>query len=479
MPYNPFWQGFLPVYPMRKMIVPGLLLVLAALTGIAQSSTLNGVYVGAQLYTTPFEGMQINHLVYYFRNDGTFNDQLNTTDWKTKVAGTYRIQNGRVQLNFRNGQENVQYKLAANGNLESTAGIQHTLHKVKKVNTLPAATYERKTASSRGGMGTGQPNVAAFSSNYVNFDGKGRFSFNRTGVVGIGGDVAGGTIGGKRQQETATSGSYQLGDGELTLSFGNGTVSKHSFFYSPPNEEDLIVLDGVFYFRETETDKTETTPANKAKPSEQRNPATTANLPSPAELLNKLRQHYGGAQIDKITTLRETSTLHGNMQVVALTDITHTKIRLEVKQGGKMLLVKQLEGNEGWQWINGIKKPLTPDEKKELQLGLYQGILGLHKQLSSHFLTGTVSRSGTDYMLTFYIDQHKLVYLVGPDFALKGNAYAIHDKPNISVYKNFVTTNGITYPGLTESSDGQNTLTANTTSLEINPALTSDHWKTP
>jgi hypothetical protein len=120
------------------------LFIVKAFAASAQSPTLNDVYVGAELYTTPFQGMQINNIVIYFRSNGSFNNKLNQADWKTKVSGYYTITSNTVQLTFKNGEESKKYKLAANGNLESTIGIKHTLHKVKKVTTLPVATYEKK-----------------------------------------------------------------------------------------------------------------------------------------------------------------------------------------------------------------------------------------------------------------------------------------------------------------------------------------------
>lgn len=77
---------------------------------------------------------------------------MDQADWKTKTSGNYTITNNTVQLTFKNGEESKKYKLAANGNLESMVGIKHTLHKVKKVAALPAAVYEKRTASTSGGM---------------------------------------------------------------------------------------------------------------------------------------------------------------------------------------------------------------------------------------------------------------------------------------------------------------------------------------
>ena len=457
-----------------------LLFIVTAFTAFAQSPTLNGVYVGAELYTTPFQGMQINNIVVYFRSNGTFNNKLNQADWKTKVSGYYTITSNIVQLTFKNGEESKKYKLAANGNLESTIGIKHTLHKVKKVTTLPVATYEKRTASTSGGIGTGMPAVGTFSSDYLYFDGKGNFSVDRSGIVGVTGDATGGTVGGKFEKDGKTSGTYKLGDGEITLTFGNGTIAKHSFFYSPPNEEDLILLDGEFYFREDEKEKTVTAQPTVGDTGAKTNMSAPTGLPTPAALLTKLRGQYGGENIDKIATVRETATITGNMQAIVLTDIVNNRLRAELRQNGSLLLVKQLDGNGGWQWIRGTKKTLLQNEKDELEISMYQGILGLHKKLSSYFLTGTVSASGGDYIITFYRNKHKLVYLIGSDYTMKGNAYTINTAiPNISIYKDFTKTDDITYPAATESSDGKTKITTTTTSIEFNPVLTDDDWKTP
>lgn len=461
----------------KKQFLLLCLFIVTAFTAHAQS--LNGVYVGAQLYNTPFNGMQIDNLVFYFKSDGTFNDALNQADWKTKATGSYAIKNGLVQLTFKNGDEGKKYKLAANGNLESTAGIKHTLHKVKKVTTIPAGVYEKRSASTSGGTGT--PMIGAFSSNLLYVDGKGNFATDQSSVVGIGGDAAGGTIGGKFDKNSKTSGTYKLGDGEITLTFGNGAVSKQSFFYSPPNEEDLILLNGEFYFRDDKKDKpvatAQTSTTTKAKTN---TTSITGNAPTPASLLAKLRALYGGESIDKLSTVKETATINGNMQMVAITDITNNRLRAEVRQNGKLLLVKQLDSNDGWQWINGSKKALSQDEKDELLLNQYQGILGLHKKLNSYFLNATVSPSGSDYIVTFYVNKNKVIYLLGSDYAMKGNAYSINSgDPNISVYKNFTKSNGISYPAVTESSDGKNKLTSTTTAIEFNPVLTEENWKTP
>lgn len=456
-----------------------LLISLTAFTGYAQKPALNGVYIGAELYTTPFEGMQINNIVIYFRSDGNFSNTLNQADWKTKVDGSYSVANNMVQLTFKNGEESKKYKLASNGNLESTAGIKHTLHKAKKVTTLPASTYEKRTASTSGGMGTGMPAVGSFSSDYLYFDGKGNFSMDRASIVGVTGDAAGGTVGGKFKNNGKTSGTYKLGDGEITLTFGNGTVARHSFFYSPPNEEDLVLLDGEFYFRDEEQESPVSAGQITVDTKPQTNTSASTRLPSPADLLAKLRSQYGGENIDRITTVRETSKITGAMEAVALTDIIANRIRIELRQNGRVLLVKQLNGNEGWQWIKGTKKTLTQGEKDELTLSMYQGILGLHKNLSSYFLAGTVASSGDNYMLTFYRNKYKLVYLISSDYTLKGNAYSINTSPNMATYKDFIEKNGITYPATTESSDGKTRIVSTTTSIEFNPVLTENDWKAP
>lgn len=442
----------------------------------AQSSKPVGVYIGAELYNTPFNGMQINHIVLYFRNDGKFNDQLDKPDWKTHTSGNYTVKNNTVVLTFQNSADVKQYKLSGNGNLESMSGIKHTLHKVRKITTLPAGIYQSKSASSSGGPGTGMPGVFTSSSGFLYFDGKGSFSLDRSSLTAISGDAAGGTIGGKFDKNAANGGRYKLGDDEITFTYSNGAVKKHSFFYSPPAEEDLVVLDGEFYFREEGAEqaqaKTKEAPTTDGI-------AETVGLPTPADLLSKLRLQYGGGNIDKISVLKETATMTGGLQAVLLSDVDNGRVRAEIRQGNKLLLIRQIAGDDAWQWSNGSSKPLTAEEKAEMKLNLYQGILGLHQKLSANLLSGKVSESNGDYLLTFFVNSKKLIYLIGSDYALKANAYELNKVPNFSVYKHFTKTNGISYPDVTESSDGKSTITVNTTSVEINPVLSGDSWTKP
>lgn len=464
---------------MKRVLLLVCMLVVLCNRVAGQIQKLSGVYVGAELYTTPFEGMQINNIVLYFRNDGTFNDDLKRSDWKTNVSGTYSIRNNMVQITFKGQREPERYRIGAKGALESTAGVRHTLHKVKRVSAVPAGGYERRSASSSGGVGTGTPNVFVSSTGHLYFDGKGSFSLNRSSMVGIGGSTAGGTIGGKfENKDKSSSGRYRLGDGEIVLTFNDGRVSRHSFFYSPPDEEDLILLDGEFYFREEEQSSSVRAEAPEGR-HDREVPAEDRRLPDAAQLLAKLRSNYGGQNIDKLNTVRETATMSGNLRAVVLTDIVNSKVRAEVWQKDKLLLVRQLEGEDGWQWIKGSKGPLTAEEKKEMKNGLYQGILGLHKRLNAYFLRGTVSKSNSDYMLTFSVNGSKLIYLLGEDYTLKANASSGGTTPSFLAYKSFIKKDGISYPLVTESSDGKTTLTLTTRSTEFNPTFTASSWEVP
>lgn len=202
-------------------------------------------------------------------------------------------------------------------------------------------------------------------------------------------------------------------------------------------------------------------------------------LPTAADLLNKLRAQYGGENIDKINTLKETSTLGGSVQIDIWMDIIHQKIRIEMRGGSAFRVVRQLEGNNGWEWSSGEKIPLTQNGIKKMKLVWYTGIRGLHKSLNSYFLKGTVSRSGDDYVLTFFINEGKIVYLVASDFTLKGNTTSFKDgTPALSVYKKFAQTNGITFPTITEGSYEKTRATIKST-IEVNPVFTDETWKTP
>ncbi|WP_143822328.1 hypothetical protein [Mucilaginibacter pedocola] len=461
------------------------LFVIGICFGEAKAQKLDGVFGGAQLYTTPFNGMQISYFSVYFRADGTYTDNMKSRTWRTDVTGKYSISGGAVHFVYK--KDNETYKINSSGNLESTQGIRHTLYKMKAITSIPAGAFERKSASSSGGIGTNMPYVGAFSSDFLFFDGKGNFSADRSSVVGVMGEVAtGGSIGGKFSNDKSTAGTYKLSPGEITLSFNNGKVDKHSLFYSPPAEQDMIVMDGDFYFRKDKDELVKERPNRSVKKSTGSSSTTTSNNSassdagvSAGELLTKLRATYGGAAIDKVNTVKETSTITGNMQATAITDIAARKFRLEIRQNGQLLMVKQAAGVDSWQWVKGAKSALSEKDKTDMELSLYQGVMGLHKNLNNYFSTATVAKSKGDNMVTFLVNGNKVIYLIDAGGNIKANAYSVGGAANYSVYRNFVAKGGITYPSVTESSDGKNKLTVTTNNIEFNPVLTADTWKTP
>ncbi|BAV08063.1 hypothetical protein SAMN05421788_103401 [Filimonas lacunae] len=463
---------------MKRHLLPVLLTALLIGT-VAQAQQLEGVYAGAELYNTPFNGMQISYLAFYLRKDKTFSDKLDATDWQTHKSGTYSVNDGVLQLVFANGEDSKKYRLSKNGNLESTAGIKHTLHKLQRVDRIPEGYYQMKSADYSGGMGTGTPGVFSSASKGLYFDGKGHFSLDGSRLVSIGGDAAGGTVAGKfEKNKPPTGGTYQLTNGEIVLQYNNGTVSRHSFFYSPPKEEDLVLLDGVFYFKE-EPENTTTSASARSSHTPASSATSSTDISATASLLEKLRQRYGGIAIDKIVRLKEVATISPNLEAVTLTDISNQKMRIEIRQGGKLLLVKMMDKNSGWQWQNGAIHSMAPDDLTEMRLSLYQGVLGLHQKLNTFFMNGTVSSKQGDYMVTFSVNDKQVVYLVGGDYSMKGNAYSITGKPNISVYKKFIQTEGISFPSVTESSDGSHTITVTTTAVVINPVIQDTEWAQP
>lgn len=467
------------------MKLPVLLGMLSAIIfgASVRAESLEGVYAGAELYTTPFEGMQINYLTFYLRKDGSFTDKLDAADWRTARTGRYSLQGGTLQLTFADGREGKKFLLNRNGNLESTSGMKHTLHALQQVDQVPAGYYEMRSAAYRGGLGGNVPGVFSASSKGITFDGKSRFSLDGSSMVSVGGNTGTGSVAGKfGKNQAPTGGTYQLTNGEIVLNYNNGTVSRHSFFFSPANEEDLVLLGGSFYFRERgEKDSAGTTTNNgtAASVKNDRSPPPDSTLPTASALLDKLRERYGGPAIDKITTIKETAIIAPNLQVVTLVDLARQRVRVEIRQAGKLLLIKALENNAGWQWTNGATQPLSPMEALEVRLGFYQGTLGLHKKFQAAFRTGMVTKSGEDYAITFLVEGKKIVYLVDRQFALKASAYSVTDQPMFSVYKEFIQTDGIGYPSITESSDGTTTLTSTTTSVVINPTLAEADWQKP
>ena len=111
-------------------------------------------------------------------------------------------------------------------------------------------SFRKDSSSSLYGWSGGSDTVSVGVSGYYCFDGKGRFSSGGSSYATVTSGTAGGGIGGGSSKSRSDEGSYTLDQGELTLKYDDGTVVRHSFFYTSPLVKDnkaMAIIDGEVY----------------------------------------------------------------------------------------------------------------------------------------------------------------------------------------------------------------------------------------
>ncbi len=438
----------------------------------SQSSSITGVYAGVALTVSGFAGggMDRSDVVIYLRNDGSFTDKLGEADWQTTRKGTYSVTGKKVTLRFANGKKDKTYTLTADGNLDAGS---FTLFKMTEQNSIPAGLYKYSHTSGSGGIGTSVPYVGSSRNHSLYFDGNGNFSTNSSSTSMVAGD----NIGGGSTSKSEGDGSYTLQQGVLTLRFNSGTTSTHSCFARKNDklENTMAVIDGKFYFEREEKERTTKTKGTT------RNTGTKNNIPptkllSATEILKNLRSEYGGEQIDQVKRLH-TTAMHRGAVINSYTDIEKKYFRYEVMQAGKLLAVEQLEGDTGWQWVQGKTTPLTPQRIREIQLSLHLGIFGLTKSMNHSFTTAQVEQERNGYVITLPIEGQQLRYHLDKDYKIIGESYTIGNASLHSTLGKFKKTGGLLLPYTsTVKGNSGSALTYAVSGYVINPQLPASTW---
>lgn len=108
--------------------------------------------------------------------------------------------------------------------------------------------------------------------------------------------------------------------------------------------------------------------------------------PDAAQVLEKMRQAHGGQALANLRTYREVATLttfsgpqaEHTLTVVSYADFSSQRLRVEYRDGSKLIQVLQVSPARGQSWsvVSG-RKALEPTLTKELRNGLYQTWYGL------------------------------------------------------------------------------------------------------
>ena len=430
------------------------LLSITISTSCQSSDNFGGVYAGVKLSLNPLGGgMNRSDEVFLFRKDKTFTDQLDKKDWKTAVRGKYEIKGAEIYLLYANGDKD-QFTITEGGNLD--AGT-YVLFKMDLDNSVPKGSYKFKFINGSGGMATGTTYVGTSTQKELNFDGTGNFTTDRQSTTVISGN----NIGGGTNTKSDGKGKYTVKDGTLTLIYDNGNNTTHSFFASAGNGKNkaMAVIDGSFYFTDSDTDKKE----------------THTQLSSSSEVLKKVREVYGGAALDELKTYTVEAEFNG-IKLVSYNDLVENRFRNEMFNKGKLIAVEQITANGGWLWNNGKKTIANNERLQEVKYNDYVGLTGLQQKNNAAFAKGTVKANKDGYAVAFQAGGHNFEYLLDRNYNILGDSYQIGKKMQINTYSNNKTVNGIKMPFTTVTSNGDTKVEINYKSIEVNKPLNTN-WR--
>src|SRR6202012_292685 len=114
--------------------------------------------------------------------------------------------------------------------------------------------------------------------------------------------------------------------------------------------------------------------------------------------LLKANAAHGGTSLDNIKTVKVSGTLQG-IPVINYIDVANNRMRTEARQGQKLVLVDQLEGQGGWEWKNGSISELPASRIAEMQAGFNSGIMGLRKPVINQLQIGKTQKIKGNYSI--------------------------------------------------------------------------------
>jgi hypothetical protein len=442
---------------------------------------ITGVYAGTES-SVGINGMQSFGRAYYFRPDGTYCSDLGKPDWKTRVSGTYTISGKKLFLTSNSGGKPNGISIIKDDYLSDDGT---SLFKFNVMNSLPAQSFSHTMASSTGGAGTGTPYAGSYGQNGLSFDGKGHFSHSGFGSSMIAGD----NVGGGSTKEFGGDGTYTIQESTLTLKYNDGKMVTKSFFYSADEPAMALINGSIYYAYEQKkgngtTIKKQTTQSQKQSTKTEK-PETKTTVAAGAavngmSILLKANLAHGGKALDNMKTVRLQAAV-GTMNVTQLIDVLQQKIRIEFYKDDKLSVIEQLEGDAGWQWVNGKSTALPAARIKELQGSFNTGILGLRSERLKNLSiqSAEVNEDGKMKTVTVKMNGQNYAWVFDTDNRMVGEANNGGGIEHMSISKDFRTISGIVLPYTGIEKHGGQSYTVNYSSVVVNPVFTEKEWGKP
>ena len=457
-----------------------ILLLFHSFIAYSQSTSLNGLYAGVELMPSTMMGggMTRNDVVILFRPDGTYNDDMGKAGWQKRVSGRYTISGRTVTLRSTGDNRPVSYTLDKDGDI--SAGSYNLIRQPTN-SSIPKGNYEFTSASGSGGGGSGTAYVGSFSNKSLYFDGNGNFANSSQSATAISGE----TVGGGSSHKSAGSGTYKISNGVLTLNYDNGKTEVHSFFCRPGYKPIMAVIDGNIYFvkdRKGSSGSASTGGTvrgnNKSTTGGTGNSKTATGTNDAKTILLKANAAHGAERLDNVKTLSFKASIQG-LKANGYVDVTGKRMRLEVRQSGKLVQVEQVSGNTGWQWQAGSMGQLPAARLAEMTGTFYSGLLGLRKSAINSMSVSSIKQTDAGYTIVAEQDGQRHGFVIGSQSRLIASADQAGKTPTTSAYSDFRTINGILIPFTEVNTSGGQRVSVQYQKFSINPSLPEQTWAKP
>jgi hypothetical protein len=458
-----------------------LILILATATANAQPKKITGVYAGIEIMPSAVMGggMSRSDEALLLRPDGTFNNDLGKPDWQERITGTYTVSGNQLSLRFSKNNKVITHKFDEDGNLDAGG---YNLIKQPVDNSVPKGYFKFSRMNSSGGGSSGMVYAGSAQDKNLYFDGNGNFSGSSaaaTAVIGSG-------IGGGTSRKSSGEGTYLISKGVLTLRYNNGKTELHSFFCRPGFDPVMAVIDGNVYFMEDEKMNQQKTNASSSPKriaksnveNAEKEPATAAEGTDAKAWLLKANTVHGGDKLDNIRTVLAKATLQV-LQVSSFVDVSGKRIRLEVRQGGKLIQIEQMEGETGWQWRSGRLSKLPASRIAEMSSVFYSGILGLRKSQINATSVKNVKPSKSGLTIVCEQNGKNYAYSLSREGRLIASAEQQGESTNASAYTDFRMVNGVLLPFNETTTTAGQKQAIQYQSFEINQPFPESVWARP
>lgn len=463
---------------MKNYYIIGSLFCLLKISNPVYSQTGTGadvVYAGRSF--TWGMNMGSYDMCILLRADGTFCEQLEETDWQTRITGRYRKIKQGIYLEYLDKSvtnDTIEFDKDDEG-FETIYYGGAQMVKMLIPNKIPAGYYRYSSASSSGGVGTGIIYVGTSQYEGYNFYENGTFDRNSSGGVMVSGE----NIGGGSTSESSDKGKYTIKNGLLTLTHNDGTTNTHSFFYDDNGEKEFMVaIDGSIFFYGDEEDFDAQTLDSNSDFQQKNKPSETLKMHG-LGILDKIKHTHGGAALDIIKTARANFTTLG-IRFQILVDFKKRMLRLE-SLDPSFIYIEQIQANEGWVYQNNQLQSLSLERIEELQLSFIGGVFGLQNSVMER--TNIMDIRETDdgiLLMTVEIDGHTLGYIINKeDEVLMGNFMLKNGENEITYYNNLKKQNDLLIPfkETTETSNG--TVEISYENFKINSVIGATEWAKP